>query len=77
MRRISLFIVIMSLAMVLALNSSSVFAEEDACIACHKKVSPGRVSDWKVSKHSEEGITCSDCHGTKHKDAGDYTDGPP
>ena len=45
--------------------------EENECIACHQKVTPGFVSDWGVSKHSEEDVTCSDCHGDKHKTAKD------
>jgi len=72
MKRTSVFIVMMGLTMFLALNGNSVLAGEDTCITCHKKVSPGRVSDWKASKHSAEDITCADCHGTKHKTAADY-----
>ena len=43
----------------------------DACIDCHTKVSPGQVQDWKVSKHSENDVTCSTCHGEKHTKADD------
>ena len=50
---------------------SPVQAEENECIACHQKVTPGFVSDWRASKHSEEEVTCSDCHGDKHKTAKD------
>ena len=39
------------------------------CIVCHQKVSPGMVQDWKVSKHSENDVTCSTCHGDKHDKA--------
>ncbi|KPK26399.1 MAG: cytochrome C, partial [Nitrospira bacterium SG8_3] len=46
-------------------------AVEDSCIACHSKVSPGQVADWRSSIHSEEGITCSECHGMKHTTAED------
>lgn len=46
-------------------------ASEETCITCHQKVSPGQVADWKSSKHSEEDITCSDCHSDKHTGAND------
>lgn len=38
----------------------------DICINCHKNVTPGIVTDWQLSKHFENEITCSDCHGTEH-----------
>jgi hypothetical protein len=41
------------------------------CIECHKKVSPGQVTDWSVSKHAENDITCSVCHGEDHQSAKD------
>lgn len=44
---------------------------EEPCIACHSKVSPGQVADWRSSIHSEEEITCSECHGVKHTTAED------
>ena len=42
---------------------------EDACITCHKKISPGQVADWESSRHSKEDVTCSVCHGDEHKGA--------
>lgn len=42
-------------------------AEEDACITCHKKATPGLVSDWEASAHSKMGINCSTCHSDEHK----------
>jgi len=44
---------------------------EDACVACHQKISPGQVQDWQISKHSKEDVTCSTCHGEKHTTAED------
>ncbi|MBU0961426.1 MAG: cytochrome C, partial [Proteobacteria bacterium] len=41
----------------------------DQCIECHTKVSPGMVTDWKISKHSENDVTCSTCHGDEHSTA--------
>jgi hypothetical protein len=38
----------------------------DACIACHQQRSPTIVSDWKLSKHSQNGVACDTCHGQGH-----------
>ena len=46
-------------------------ATEEACITCHKQISPGQVADWESSKHSKEDVTCSVCHGDKHAGAKD------
>ncbi len=39
---------------------------ENACVKCHRQVTPGHVADWEVSRHFEEEISCSDCHGDAH-----------
>lgn len=36
------------------------------CVDCHKEITPGIVSDWELSKHSQSGIKCSVCHGNQH-----------
>jgi hypothetical protein len=41
------------------------------CVDCHKDVTPNIVSDWKLSKHSQNNIDCSACHGDQHKSAQD------
>ena len=41
------------------------------CVECHKKVTPNIVSDWQISKHSQNGIDCMICHGDEHKSADD------
>lgn len=41
------------------------------CVDCHKDVTPGIVSDWELSKHSENEVTCSVCHGDGHTSAED------
>jgi hypothetical protein len=46
-------------------------AKEEKCITCHRNVSPGMVADWEASTHSGEDVTCSTCHGDKHKNAKD------
>ena len=38
------------------------------CVSCHKKVTPNIVSDWRLSKHSQNDVDCSICHGEEHKD---------
>jgi hypothetical protein len=36
------------------------------CVSCHLEVTPGIVSDWQLSKHSRNLVTCSVCHGVEH-----------
>lgn len=43
------------------------------CIDCHSKVTPSIVSDWKLSKHSQNEVGCTECHGSDHTKADDYT----
>ena len=45
--------------------SLGAFAQE--CVDCHKEATPHIVSDWKLSKHSQNDISCSLCHGDLHK----------
>jgi hydroxylamine dehydrogenase len=49
--------------------ASSTLAQE--CVTCHKKVTPNIVSDWQLSEHSQNEVTCSACHGDQHKSARD------
>ena len=42
------------------------------CIQCHKKVTPNIVTDWQLSKHSQNGVDCSVCHGDKHQTMTDF-----
>lgn len=46
-------------------------AAEEACITCHRTISPGQVADWESSQHSKEDVTCSVCHGEAHQGAKD------
>ncbi len=41
-------------------------ASADECVECHRTVTPGAVGDWELSKHSENDISCSACHGDQH-----------
>jgi nitrate/TMAO reductase-like tetraheme cytochrome c subunit len=52
-----------------AFLASGAYAKE--CADCHNKITPGIVSDWKNSRHNENGIGCADCHGDKHTTAED------
>jgi hypothetical protein len=47
------------------------FARADTCIDCHKQKTPNIVSDWQLSKHSQNGVGCSACHGEQHQSAAD------
>jgi len=46
------------------LFASQATAQE--CIECHQQVTPGIVTDWQLSKHSQNDIDCSVCHGDQH-----------
>jgi hydroxylamine dehydrogenase len=46
-------------------------ASAQQCIECHKKLTPNIVSDWQVSKHSQNAIDCATCHGDQHNSDGD------
>jgi len=46
-------------------------ASAQDCVTCHKKTTPGIVSDWQLSKHSKKQVDCSVCHGSDHKSAQD------
>ncbi|MFL5263017.1 MAG: multiheme c-type cytochrome [Anaeromyxobacteraceae bacterium] len=41
-------------------------ASDDACVACHRSVTPTIVSDWRLSKHSQNDVSCDACHGSDH-----------
>lgn len=36
------------------------------CIECHKDITPNIVSDWQMSKHAQNDVDCSVCHGDQH-----------
>jgi uncharacterized CHY-type Zn-finger protein len=42
------------------------------CVQCHTKITPGIVTDWQLSKHSQNAVTCGVCHGEAHKGADDF-----
>lgn len=46
-------------------------AAADTCVDCHQQKTPGIVKDWKISKHSKNGVGCAECHGSGHQSAAD------
>lgn len=42
-----------------------------ACVECHARETPSIVSDWRLSRHSAEGVDCTACHGDRHTSAQD------
>lgn len=45
----------------------------DKCTDCHSKVTPNIVSDWQISKHSQNEVLCSTCHGDGHMSVDDVS----
>jgi hydroxylamine dehydrogenase len=50
-------------------------SKEDAqigqiCLGCHKKESPGIVTEWQKSSHANKKVDCYDCHKGKEGDKG-------
>jgi len=46
-------------------------ARAATCIDCHKRTTPSIVTDWQLSKHSQNDVNCSVCHGDEHMSAAD------
>jgi hypothetical protein len=42
--------------------------EGQACIGCHKALSPSFVKEWEISKHAEKGVDCYTCHKADKSD---------
>jgi hydroxylamine dehydrogenase len=38
-----------------------------ACVDCHQTTTPQIVSDWKLSRHFQNDVDCTTCHGADHK----------
>jgi len=47
----------------------------DACVECHRKVSPALVMEWEASLHAKEKVGCGECHGASEKDLGAWKHG--
>ncbi len=48
-------------------------AAEPRCVACHSKVTPGIVQDWRTSAHAPADIGCDACHGSNHSSSKDVS----
>ena len=46
----------------------SMSKQAQACLECHKQVSPGIFVDWSLSRHASANITCLDCHQAEPSD---------
>ena len=64
-------ILIFSLGLFLAAFQVSALLSQQ-CVECHKQTTPNIVSDWQASKHSQNDVSCSVCHGEEHKADDDY-----
>ena len=54
------------LAIIVLLSATAAYAQE--CVKCHKDTTPNIVTDWQLSKHSQNEVDCTVCHGENHKD---------
>jgi hypothetical protein len=59
-------------AFILFLFAGTLLTSAQNCIDCHTKVTPNVVKDWKMSKHFENDVDCSVCHGEAHTTMTDY-----
>ncbi len=55
----------------LLLLGGTTLAWTDTCVECHTRITPGAVTDWKLSKHFANEVTCDVCHGDRHHSADD------
>lgn len=49
------------------------YSQKSKCVECHYSSTPQIVSDWQLSKHAENDIDCSVCHGEDHMSASDVS----
>lgn len=50
------------LAVAVNLHANPGFGQQ--CVKCHEEETPGIVSDWRLSTHSQNDVGCSNCHGS-------------
>jgi len=58
---------VLFILLVFSYFASPALAEK--CVQCHKVKTPNIVSDWQLSKHSQNDVDCSTCHGSEHNSA--------
>jgi len=69
---LTLFVCFLSACLALAAGTAlGAPATENECVSCHQKTTPQIVSDWRLSKHGQNEIYCSTCHGDEHSSAQD------
>ena len=51
--------------------SGTTRAAPSDCVGCHDQVTPLAVTDWRSSRHAQEGIGCEACHKGNHRSARD------
>lgn len=62
--------VIFAFSLILFLLTNPAGAQN--CVDCHLKVTPEQVADWQLSRHFENGIDCTVCHGEDHTTMDDF-----
>lgn len=60
-------------AMILFGAFAAVTAVGQVCVDCHNKTTPNIVTDWQLSKHSQNEVDCAVCHGEAHTSATDVS----
>jgi hypothetical protein len=58
--------VVTGISMVCSTFGQQTQMQGQACVDCHKQVTPNIVSDWQLSKHSQNDVGCPSCHGNQH-----------
>lgn len=43
------------------------------CADCHRRVNPALVMEWERSRHAQNGVGCTDCHGTEKTNVAGWT----
>jgi len=51
---------------IIVMVSQTAEEKKPDCAACHTRVTPGIVSDWKQSAHADSDVACMVCHGEEH-----------
>lgn len=59
-------LVYLSLVLSLLFIMSQGLGAVSKCVECHEEITPKLVNDWQLSRHGQEDVDCSDCHGERH-----------
>ncbi|MEW6413128.1 MAG: multiheme c-type cytochrome [Candidatus Zixiibacteriota bacterium] len=52
---------------------AAVSVSSQTCVECHNTITPNIVIDWQLSKHSQNDVLCSTCHGDGHMSTDDVS----